>query len=275
MAELLLVYSHVLAFSVLFIDSLFDFFNDHDIPDEFAVAGVIGGVTLHSAQSYFTGNPDAIIWSLGVGAVFSVYGWVAYWKGMWGGADAFAMSALGFAAPGPVSGLFNTAYLLDTVFNFVISATAVTVIYSGYKFIQQGGNPRIFIDRILEDEKFLAAALLGTGGLSALLEYQRLNGYIFFTLITGLLLLYETLSVIEKDFMVSTVKTEELEGGEVPARGEGFGKKIKGLSEDEIESIDTKEIKIRTGVPFLPVFLLALLLTDLTSSGIWLFYTIY
>ena len=75
--------------------------------------------------------------------------------------------------------------------------------------------------------------------------------------------------------MVSTVRTEDLEGGEVPARGEGFGKKIKGLSEEEIEGIESEEIKVRTGVPFLPVFLLALVLTDLTSSGIWLFYTIY
>ncbi len=275
MAETLLIYSHVLAFSVLFIDSLFDFFNNHDIPDEFAAAGVIGGITLHAGQSYITGSLEPVAWSLAVGTVFSVYGWGAYWKGMWGGADAFAMSALGFAAPGPVTGLFNVAYLFDTVFNFVVSATAVTVIYSAYKFKQQEGNPKIFLEKILEDEKFLALALIGTGGLSALLEYQGMNGYIFFTLIASLLVLYEILSVIESEFMVSTVQTRNLEGGEVPAQGEGFGKKIKGLSEDDIDSIDREKIKIRTGVPFLPVFLLALVLTDLTSSGIWLFYTIY
>jgi len=275
MTEILLAFSHILAFSVFFIDSLFDIFNNHDIPDEFAAVGVLGGLTLHGAYSYVTGSPEAFIWSLGVGLAFSAYGWTAYWKGLWGGADAFAMSALGFMAPGTVSGVFSAVYILDMIFNFMLGAAVLTVIYSFYKFFQNGGNPKMFLDQILEDEKFLSVSILGAGAMSALLSSQNINGYVFFGVISLLLILYEFMKVVEDSFMVSTVATENLEGGEVPAPDEGFGKKIKGLTEEDIESIEKDEIEVRTGVPFLPVFLVALVLTDLTSSGMWLLHSIY
>lgn len=274
MLATLLVLSHVLAFSVLFIDSLFDILNGNDVPDFFGVIGIIGGLGLHAGYAYTTSSIEPLIWSLGVGAVFSLYGWIAYYKGMWGGADAMLLSALGFMAPGPVTGNFNIIYLLDLIANFMVAALAVTVFYSVYKFFQQDGDLKIFVEAFLEDERKIAGIILVTGILSSILIYQGSNGYIFFASILLLVFLYEVLSVIEDEFMVAVKSPEDVEVGEVPAPDQGFGEKIRGLEDEEVEKLD-EEIKVRTGVPFIPVFLIALLLTDLTRSGIWILLSIY
>lgn len=274
MLATLLVLSHVIAFSVLFIDSLFDILNSNDIPDLFGVIGIIGGIGLHAGYAYTISSLDPLIWCLGVGAVFSIYGWIAYWKGMWGGADAMMLSALGFMAPGPVTGNFSVVYIIDILANFMIAAVTVTVAYSLYKFFQQNGDPRLFIDAFLEDEKKLAGAVLATGIFSTFLISQGSNGYVFFASILVLLFLYEVLSVIEDEFMVTVKSAEDVEAGEVPAPDQGFGDKIRGLEEEEVEQLE-EEIKVRTGVPFIPVFLIALVLTDLTRSGIWILLSLY
>jgi len=270
----LLVLSHVLAFSVLFIDSLFDILNNNDVPDFFGILGILGGIVIHAIYSYTTGSLDPLIWCLGVGAVFSVYGWIAYWKGMWGGADAMLLSALGFMVPGPATGNFNVVYIMDLIANFMVAAVLMTVLYSVYKFFEQDGDPRIFVKKFLEDEKIIAGVIAAAGILSALLISQGSNGYVFFLSILVLVFLYEVLKVIEQNFMVEKKDPGEVEAGEVAAPDQGFGEKIRGLTEDEVENLD-EEIEVRTGVPFIPVFLLALLLTDLTVSGIWLIYSLY
>ncbi|MFB6241833.1 MAG: hypothetical protein ABEJ36_03465 [Candidatus Nanosalina sp.] len=275
MAQIFLVFSHILAFSVLFIDSLFDFFNNNDIPDEFAALGVIGGILLHGIQAFVNGSLQPVIWSLGVGTVFSIYGWGAYYKGMWGGADAFALSALGFSVAGPVNGEFGFTYVFDLIFNFMAASVFVTLIYAVYKFREQEGELGVFTETVLENEKKVSIGVLGAGILSAILVAGGMNGYLFFLLMMSLLGLYIFLKTIEEEFMVREVNASELEGGEVPAPGQGFGKRIRGLSEEEVESIDSENFEIRTGVPFIPVFLISILLTDLTASGMWMLYMIY
>jgi hypothetical protein len=275
MESLLLVFSHVLAFSVLFVDSLFDFLNNNDIPDEFAVAGITGGVLLHAAQTYTTGSMEPLIWSLGVGSVFLGYGWLAYWRGLWGGADALVLGTVGFAAPGPVTGTFGFSYILDFVFNLMVAAYAVTVTFGIYKFRQQSGTLEVLKDDILENERLIAGSVLATGLLSSLLVVQGMNGFIFFALMVTLIFLYRFLKVVQEEYMVREVDVDNLEGGEVPAPGQGFGRKIKGLTQEDIESIDEDMIEVRSGVPFIPVFLVALVLTDVTVSGMWMLYALY
>lgn len=271
---LLLVYSHVLAFSVLFINSLFDVFNNHDVPDLFGIIGIIGGILFHAGHSYVTGSMTPLIWCLGVGGVFSAYGWIAYWKGMWGGADAMMLSALGFMTPGPVSGSFNIVYVLDLITNFMVAAVAVTVFYSVYKFWDQNGKPKDLLDEIIQDEKKLSILVLAAGVLSFILNTQGSNGLFFFLFALLFAFLYEFMKLVEDSYMVKTKSADEVEVGEVPSPDQGFGNKIRGLTEEEVEEIDS-ELEVRTGVPFVPVFLFAVLLTDLTSSGIWILYSFY
>lgn len=271
---LLLVYSHVLAFSVLFINSMFDIFNNHDVPDFFGIVGIVGGLLFHAGYSYNTGSLEPLIWCLGVGAVFSAYGWIAYWKGMWGGADAMMLSALGFMTPGPVSGSFNMIYVLDLITNFMVAAVGVTIIYSVYKFWDQDGKVKELWSAIKQDEKILSIIVLVGGFLSFILNTQGSNGLVFFSIVLLFAFIYEFMKLVEDKYMVKTKSAEDVEVGEVPSPDQGFGNKIRGLTEEEVEDIDD-DLEVRTGVPFVPVFLFAVLLTDLTSSGIWILYSFY
>lgn len=271
---MLLIFSHILAFSVLFINSLFDVFNNHDVPDFFGIIGILGGLLLHAGASYQSSSLEPLIWCLGIGAVFSAYGWIAYWKGMWGGADAMMLSALGFMTPGPVSGAFSITYVLDLITNFMISAITVTITYSLYKFIDQKGDFKTLLNSFKEDEKVLSAVMLLGGGVGFLLNSQGSNGLLFFSIVISFAFIYEFLQLVEEEYMVTVKSPEEVEQGDVPSPNQGFGNKIKGLQEEEVSEV-SKDLVVRTGVPFIPVFLLTVLLTDLTVSGIWILYAFY
>jgi hypothetical protein len=276
---MLLVFSHVLAFCVLFIDSLFDLFNNNDIPDEFAVTGIIVGIVLHAAYSYFSGSPEAIIWSLGAGAVFSVYGWAAYWKGMWGGADAMLLSMIGFAIPTGVAAsgqLLNPlVHVLDLVFNFMISAVFVMILTSSAYFYRSENGFSDILSKLAERKKIISAELVFSMVFAFFLMSQGMNGAAFFALIFSLLLLFEVLRIIEKDFFVREIAVEDLEGGEVPVSGQGLGERVKGLKEEDIEEIEQKSIEVREGIPMVPAFLLGLLITELTGIGVWIVFAFH
>lgn len=268
------VFSHILAFAVLFIDSLFDTLNDRNVPDEFAVTGIIGGLLLHGLQSLSTGTFEPIMWSVIGGIVAGIYGWTAYYRGLWGGADAMILTMIGTTIPLTVTGEASTLYILDLIFNFMISAVLVTVIYAGYKFIKAEDNFKRFKQSLIERKRFVTGLLSANIGFSIFLIYNDVNGLFFFALITLLILLYEWIRLVEKKFLVKEIEKEDALN-EVPAPDQGFGDQIKGLTEEELNDYEKDSIKVRTGVPLIPVFLLALVITDVTEIGVWLFYGLF
>lgn len=271
---MLLLVSHLLSFTVLAVNSLYDIFNNHDVPDVPALAGIAGGVILHGVYAWNISSMTPLYWCLGVGLAFSAYGWLAYWKGMWGGADAMNLSMLGFTAAGPVSGAFSFSYTLDILANFVLASLVITVGYSVYKFQEQNGSIHEILDEFRENEGRISAGFLIAGGLGLLLNAWGGNGTGFFIAIAGLIILTVFLKTVQENYMVLEKNPEEVEAGDVASPGQGFGKKIRGLTEEEAEEV-SDSLEVSTGVPFIPVFLFALILTDLTASGFWLFYSFY
>ena len=268
------VFSHILAFAVLFIDSLFDTLNDRNVPDEFAVTGIIGGLMLHGLQSLSTGTYEPIIWSVSGGIVAGIYGWAAYYRGFWGGADAMILTMLGTTIPLTLPGEASMIYLLDLVFNFMISAVLVTVIYAGYKFFRAEDNLKRFKNSLIGRKRFVTGLLSINVAFSLFLIYSNVNGVFFFASMTLLIFLYEWIRLIEKEFLVKKIKTENALD-EVPAPDQGFGDQIRGLTQEELDEYSEDKIEVRTGVPLIPVFLLALLITDLTGLGVWTFYGLF
>lgn len=270
----MLVFSHLIAYAVLIVNSFYDIFNGRDVPDLPGLAGIAGGILFHGLYAWNISSLRPLYWCIGVGLAFSAYGWFAYWQGMWGGADAMTLSMLGFTAAGPISGAFNFSYLLDLLANFVIASVIVTVGYSVYKFREQGGEISDLRDALLEQEEKVSGAVLAAGGFGVILNSRGLNGTVFFILITALTFLYVFLKLVQDEFMVVEKKQEEIEEGDVAAPGEGFGKKIRGLTEEEVKEV-SGSLEVRTGVPFIPVFLFTLALTDFTASGFWVLYFFY
>lgn len=263
------IFSHALAFSVLFVAAVWDL-KTTEVPDTLGWIGVVGGISLHGFLSYSTGSLEPLVFSLGVGAIFSVYGWGSYLLGMWGGADAFAMSVLGFAAPYSISGtgFFHAASLFV---NVMLVGFVYTLGFAVWKAVRSGGVFRKTWNRLMMEEKRVAAEILAAGVFSGVLLYFGGTGWAFFMALVALILLYRFLKVLEAEEMTREVKVSELEGGEVPATGQGLGHKVKGLTDEDIEAIEKESIQVRSGVRFVPAFPAALLLTDVFPKGfLWI-----
>jgi len=289
---MLIVLSHALAFSTLFLAAVFDL-KTTEVPDPISIVGMVGGILLHFMASLSAGfnintllnvslifqNPaiwlqalgDPLLWCLGVGTAFSIYGWSIYFLGMWGGADAFAMSVLGFAAPYSIAGL-GLVHGVDLFLNIMIAGFLYTILFA---FYQAAKRPEIWKDtwnQIKEQERRISAEIAGAGLLGFIGEYTgSFNGLFYFGFFVLLIFLYRFLKNIQDSLLSTEVAVSELEGGEVLASEEEEGGKIVGITEDEIKELDKETVEIREGIRFIPVFPIALVMTDVFGIGIMFF----
>lgn len=284
------VFSHVLAFATLFLAAVFDL-KTTEVPDIVSVVGVLGGILLHAAASlygpadisilsnfafilsepltwlYALGEP--LLWSLGVGVVFSVFGWSLYFLGMWGGADAFAMSVLGFGAPYAV-GSPGVVFGIDIFVNVLLLGFLYTLGFAIYRAYREGGVVEETYQRLKENEErivlevFVAAAVSSIGAFTG-----RFNAFAYFGILVAMIVLYRFLLVVQENSLSRTVDASELEGGEV-VESDQLDDRIKGVTEEEVVQLNG-EVTVKEGVRFVPVFPAALLLTEATSIGVtWL-----
>ncbi|QKQ98165.1 hypothetical protein GKQ38_01355 [Candidatus Nanohaloarchaea archaeon] len=294
------VLSHALTFSMLFVASLFDL-DTTDVPDIFCASAVLGGIGLHfiasrplqlnavtdfiatngftaifsysGIASLMAALGEPLFYSLSVGLVFSAMGWAAYWNGMWGGADAFAMSALGFGAP-----YVGTATLLDPINLFVNITLAGFVYIMGFTLYKSFRNPEVWsktAESLKNDRKRIGLELAAVAVLAVFMTTLKVPALVFSLLFVFMILLTRFLEVVQDEAFYRTVDTSDLEPGDVAAPGQGFDDRIVGLTEEDIEGIEDEEFEIREGVPFMPVFVLALLLTDIFGAGFLLLSSIF
>lgn len=285
-----IILSHVLAFSSLFIGSIFDL-RTSEVPDSVSLVAVAGGIFLHFLASLNNGfdlagllnyslilnEPliwiqslgEPLLWSLSVGLIFSVYGWGAYYLGLWGGADAFAMSVLGFAAPTALTG-FSMAYPINIFLNILLAGFVYTLGFALYKSWGTGAFRRTY-DKIKENELRVSAEIITAGFLSIFVGLNgAVNSLLYFGFFVLLIILYRYLKIVQDDIMSETVKVSDLEGGEVLSRNHTEDGKVRGITQEEIENLEKDEVEIREGVRFIPVFPVALLVTDVFGGGIFL-----
>ncbi|MFB6100490.1 MAG: hypothetical protein ABEK16_04415 [Candidatus Nanohalobium sp.] len=253
---MLVDFSHILTFSMLFIAAVFDVRSElGDVPDVFPAAAVVGGIVLHAAQAYIIGSWQPLLYSLGVGAVFSVYGWAAYWKGMWGGADAFALSALGFGAPYLTLSLPGVVRHSTSLFiNIVLVAFIYTLVFSVVRAFRKEGFFSELVERFKGFRKEIS--LVAGFGLVAFGIFDPIYALGVYTLILLSTFTFLFLKTVEEYAMVEKVDADELNGGEVLK-----GDRIRGVTAEEAKELNG-EVEVVHGLRFLPVFPIALLLTD-------------
>lgn len=260
MIELL---SHALGLGVLTAAAAWDL-RTTEVPDWLSLVGVFGGVFLHAAAALNQGSSQPLLWSLGVGAALSLYGWSMYFLGMWGGADAFATSVLGFSAPYALSGP-GLQHPVNLLLNFVIVGFLYTV---GFALLKAASDTKISTgtaERIREKKLRISAELAASGGLSALIwAATDLNPLFYLAGLTSLVFLLRLLRTVE-DSMSVKKSAADVEQGEVV---EEAGRQVKGISREELDSLGDSEVTVKTGVKFVPVFPLTLLVTDLFGGGL-------
>lgn len=207
------IFSHLVAFSTLFVAAVSDL-KTSDVPDVFGIAGVFGGLALHGAAAYSAGSLEPILWSVGAGLAFSVYGWGAYLLGIWGGADAFAMSVLGFAAPYSVAGP-GFLYPVNLFVNIMILGFAYSLTFAVYRAFRAEGVLNATLERLKEQERRMGVEVLAAASLSALMVVYGFPGFTYFASVLALILLYRFFQVLQERSMSKEVPVVDLEPGAV------------------------------------------------------------
>jgi hypothetical protein len=190
---------------------------------------------------------------------------------MWGGADAFAMSVLGFAAPYSLTG-FGLIHSVDLFLNIMIAGFLYTIVFAFYQASKQPEVWKDTWDQIKKQEKRVSAEIVGAGLIGFIGEYTgSFNGLFYFGFFLLLIFLYRFLKNIQDNLLSKEIPVSELEGGEVLAAEEEEGGMIVGITEEEIQELDQDTVEIREGIRFIPVFPIALLMTDVLGVGILFF----
>jgi len=282
------VLSHAVAFASLFVASVFDL-DYGEVPDTVLVSGAAVGLFLHAAESLSQGVvdlgalssfgllvSDPVVWvsglgsslaaSLMVGGVCFVYGWAAYLLGVWGGADALALSVLGFAAPTSLSGAF-VPHILELGLSLLVCVLAYSLLFAAWKHWCSASARRAFWSSLSRRRYWC----MGGAGLGAAFGVA-VGG--FRGLMSGVLVVlwvpfYLFLSSVQKEAMLEEVPVSELSGGEV-VEASGTDSRIRGVSEEEVEELEAEKVTVVQGVRLIPAFPAGLLLAETGFLGFFL-----
>ena len=219
-------------------------------------------------QSWFSGNWDYLFFGLvGVGVYFIVAN-IFYYTKVFAGGDAKLLWALGAILP-----YYSWQSLWIMLAGFLILFMLTGVIYTGvYSLFLMFKNYRIF-SREFEDTARNSKWIFYLCWIVCLIIYitSFLNGiktgFISILLIFLLPLIYCYLRAVEKACLVSYVGYENLKEGDwldsaIKIKGKWIGKSVHGLSNHDILLLKKggKKVWLKEGIPFVPVFLVSIII---------------
>ncbi len=249
------------------------------------VAGTLFGVAGGAAVlSVLTAGITPLVLSLLSGTALFGLGWSMYLMGLWGGADAFVLGAVGYAFPYlPVGTLTAYTPIIPVPLSLLMLVFAVgavySIVYAIYMALQDGEAMTTFWQQLQSEHRrvlgivggyLIIALVLGQVvhvlyGVSTVTVLQ--HALQFLVILAALLVLHQFLRVVEDDVMRQTIAVDDLEPGDVLAEEidsveKTAGERIVGLTPEQVARVqDTYEtVDIRTGVRFIVAFPLAILL---------------
>jgi Flp pilus assembly protein protease CpaA len=203
---------------------------------------------------------------IGLG-IFFVLGNLLYYGRMFAGGDAKLMIALGTILPFSETLLMNIKIfiLFFILFLFVGAfyglAWSIFLSFKNFKVFKKEFSKQLNKNKkIIYSSIFSAIILIILGFYEILFFYFGILAFIF-------PYLYVYAKAIDDSCLVKKIKTNDLEEGDWLYNNLKIGKKfIKanwyGLNKEQIKKIQKKykEIKVRQGIPFVPVFLISFLI---------------
>jgi Flp pilus assembly protein protease CpaA len=234
-----------------------------EVPDEIPLLIAAAGLAI----IYFSGDFTALFYSLVIGTVLLITGFLLYKKGQWGGADAFMMAAIGYSIP-----LMNgEVFMLSFLPNLLLVGTAYVIVYAlalGIKY------PFVFSQYakdLRHNWKFIiglpAAFAIFIGALAWLSAGYATFDILPLVKIIGLVVFVTFFwrygRVIEKKVFRREVLAKDLKAGDVLEDSIW-----KGLTEEDLKRLrkTDKKYVVKEGVRFVPAFPLALAATLLFGN---------
>lgn len=263
----------IIAGFILLVGTITDL-KTREVPDWLNFAGIAAGIGIILITAITTKSYQVLITG-GIGfGVFMAIGFLMYYAGQWGGGDSKLMMALG-----ALLGLeFSLEYFSVA---FLVNMLLVGAVYGLlWVFVLAFKNRHKLLPEVnkLAKQKgfvwariasFSALIILGTASLfvdDKLLKIVLLLFAFFFPFLTYVSLFIKS---VEKCCMVRLAKPSELTEGDwiakdVIIKGKRItGPKDLGITKSQIAELQKHKIKVlvKDGIPFVPSFLIAFLLT--------------
>jgi len=263
-----------------------------EVPDWINYSMIFSGIGLRLLYSSITFDASFIIEGV-IGLVaFVILGYIMFYAGQWGGGDSKMIMGLG-----ALLGLNFTAQPLPLLFVFLINVLFVGSLYGLiYSIVLAVKNKKKFVknlNKMMHSEKmnrFRRIKLIILIVLIALITYllkTRIIDLPFATILFALIIilylsfyLFIFVKAVESTAMIKSIPPEELTEGDWIAKNIFVDrKKIVGPKDLGIEKKQIKElialkqkgkinkIKIKQGLPFVPSFLIAFILS--LMFGAW------
>jgi len=218
--------------------------------------------------SLFSGDDFSFFYNGLIGfGIFFLIGNLFYYSRLFAGGDAKLMIALGTILPISSRFFSNVQIFLNFLLIFLISGFAYTIITSVILCIRNfKGFKKEFVRQLDKNRKLSYVSLIA-GIIFLLIGFLE----VLFTLL-GLLIfvtfyLYIYSKAIDEVCMIKIIPTTKLREGDWLYSNVKLGRKVikakwDGVSEKEIREImkKHKQVKIREGIVFSPVFLIAFIL---------------
>ena len=218
--------------------------------------------------SLFSGDNFSFFYNGLIGfGIFFLIGNLFYYSRLFAGGDAKLMIALGTILPFSTGFFYNIQNFLNFIFLFLLSGFVYTIFVSIFLCLKHFKIFRKeFIRQFKKNKKLFYFSLLG------FVLFSLMSVLSFLFLFLGILIffsfiLYLYAKAIDECCMVKIISSEKLREGDWLYSNIKIGNKLikanwDGLSKKEIREIirTHNKVKIREGVVFSPVFLIAFIL---------------
>ncbi len=285
----------IIIFSVCLIGLIIATITDiktREVPDWLNFSLIASGIGLNLIFSLQLKDPRFIINSLAGFTGFFIIAWVMFYSGQWGGGDSKILMGLGALIGLDLS--FRKTMLLDFLINSLVAGAAYGLLWSFGLTIKKWKLVIKELKKTSSDEKvvatkkllfFIVIILIGAALINKNITLKFvLTGLALLTLSTFYLWIY--IKAIEKSAMLKYVAPDKLTEGDwiakdVVIKGKHIcGPKDLGISNNQIAELislykkkKVNRILIKEGIPFVPSFLIAFILT-LIMGNILLYFLV-
>lgn len=288
-ASLFVVYS--VSFIALLIGSFTDL-KTREVPDWLNYGLVISGASLNLLFSVIYSNPSFFINSIIGLLIFFGVAYIMFYAGQWGGGDSKMLIGLG-AVMGIDVSLKTSQFLFDFFINALFIGALYGLLWSLFLAFKNRQKFWKEFSRILGNKsivnakKFILIALVLLFIIFVLIEAYFLKilmlSLAFLVLTTFYLWIF--VKAIEKSCMYRLIEPSRLTEGDwivndVVVKGKYItGPKELGISKSQIRRLvefykkrKIKKILIKEGIPFVPSFLIAFIVTFFFGNPLFLFF---
>jgi|TARA_Y100000034_G_C6819589_1_gene368974 Flp pilus assembly protein protease CpaA len=266
-----------------------------EIPDFLNYSFIGIGIFIYALKTIISNNNFFLLSSLITVGSFFILGLLMYYSKQWGGGDSKLLMGVGALLPLYPSLIINNFQLKNSTFlgidlflNILIVGAIYTLIYAVYLIIKNKNQFFKKFKEIYSEKKIklfehsVWTLIIIINIISFFLSknnYQRITMLIFSLILLFLIYLIIALKSIENISMYKKISTKKLREGDYITKELKHNNKIifkptiHGINKKDIPIIQKyfKQIEIKEGIAFAPVFLISMIITLLKGNIILYF----